>query len=389
MSTENISLRNMKFPEGCPKIEFYKHPTYCELVIYLFTKCNLNCAFCFQEHSADLDMNFINSIPEKALELLRRDFKDQPTIKQVDIRILGGELFSDNIPDSYFDEYARVINTIREQLNKEFPEVQVDFIITTNGVWKNRDRVINFLETNNFKKLVSISIDFVGRYPNNSVKQTAYDTVRYLSDKGFQVRTGLVMTKRNIQYILEHPDEFTGLITQYGADQIVFNFYIPNIGWEQDLPSDSDMINLFKFCLERKLFDVSIIFYLFEALRQKKFFTKTCECKYIPTIMDGCITKDCTQTASTLPRELFYGDYVNEVTEENVSDVKASLGVVKRGCLECEHYEYCPQLCWCLTIFKHFKAEKCPLQWGYEYIQQHPELWEEYNKWHENKCHFC
>ena len=82
MSTENISLRNMKFPEGCPKIEFYKHPTYCELVIYLFTKCNLNCAFCFQEHSADLDMEFINSIPEKALELLRRDFTDQPTIKQ-------------------------------------------------------------------------------------------------------------------------------------------------------------------------------------------------------------------------------------------------------------------------------------------------------------------
>lgn len=385
---ENISLKEMQFPKGCPKIEFYKHPKYCELVIYLFTKCNLHCSFCFQEHSDDLDIDYINSIPDTALEILRKDFTDQPSIKQVDIRILGGELFSDNIPDSYFDIYSNMVQTIRKRLKEEFPDIQADFIITSNGVYKKVDRLIDFINKNDFKKLVSISIDFVGRYPNEITKQEAYNTIKTLAENGITVRAGIVMTKKNIEYILAHKDEFEGLVTTYKANQIVFNFYIPNYGWEEDLPSDSDMISLFKFCIDEELFCVSIIFYLFEVLQKKEFFTKTCECKYIPTIMKDCITKDCTQTASTLPREMFYGKYVDEVTEENVSDVKASLGVVKRGCLACDRYEYCPQLCWCLTIFEHFKAEKCPLQWAFEYIEANPELQKKYLEWRKTNCHF-
>ena len=148
------------------------------------------------------------------------------------------------------------------------------------------------------------------------------------------------------------------------------------------------MWKLFKFCITNKLFYVSIVFYLFESYLRQEFFTKTCECKYIPTIMDGCVTKDCTQTASALDRHLFYGDFVDEVTEENVSDVKASLGVTKRGCLSCEHYEYCPQLCWSLTTFKHFEADLCPLWCGYALIRDNKELIEEYKKWKGEHCSF-
>lgn len=386
---DNISLKEMKFPVGCPKVEFYKHPKYCEIVIYLFTKCNLNCSFCFQEHSADLDIDYIKSIPDTAMDLLSKDIGEQPTIKQVDVRILGGELFSDNIPNSYFDLYADMVNEIRTRMASKFPDIQVDFIVTTNGVYKKVDRLAKFLEDNNFKKLISISIDFVGRYPNETVKLRAYNTIKELAERGFNVRAGLVMTKRNIQYILDNPQEFKGLVEKYKAEQIVFNFYIPNEGWEDDLPTDADMWRLFKFCIENKLFYVSIIFYLFETYLQQKFFTKTCECKYIPTIMDGCITKDCTQTASSLDRHLFYGDFVDEVTEENVSDVKASLGVTKRGCLSCEHYTYCPQLCWSLTTFKHFKAVKCPLKSGYEMIKDNKELLDSYKKWKRKSHIFC
>lgn len=141
---DNISLKKMKFPQGCPKVEFYKHPQYCELVIYLFTKCNLNCSFCFQEHSADLDIDYIKSIPDTSMELLSKDITEQPTIKQVDIRILGGELFSDNIPDSYFDLYTEMVNDIRQRMSEKYPDIQVDFIITTNGVYSKVDRLVHF-----------------------------------------------------------------------------------------------------------------------------------------------------------------------------------------------------------------------------------------------------
>lgn len=388
---DNICLKDMKFPKGCPKVEFYKHPQYCELVIYLFTKCNLNCSFCFQEHSADLNIDYIKSIPDTALELLSKDIKEQLTIKQVDVRILGGELFSDNIPDSYFELYAEMVHEIRQRMFEQFPDVKLDFIVTTNGVYKKVDRLAKFLEDNYFKKLISISIDFVGRYPNKKVKQRAYNTIKELAERGFKVRAGIVMTKRNIEYILKNPEEFKGLVETYKAEQIVFNFYIPNEGWEDDLPTDVDMWKLFKFCIINKLFYVSIVFYLFESYIRQEFFTKTCECKYIPTIMDGCVTKDCTQTASSLDRHLFYGDFVDEVTEENVSDVKASLGVTKRGCLSCEHYQYCPQLCWSLTTFKHFEADLCPLWCGYAMIrsESNKDLIDSYKKWKSENCTFC
>ena len=262
-----------------------------------------------------------------------------------------------------------------------FPDVNVDFICTTNGVWTNRERIKNFLEKYSFKKIISISIDFVGRYKNDKIKQTAYETMKYFGEAEFFVRAGVVLTKRNIAYILEHADEFKDLIRKYKAEQIVFNYYSPNEQWELDLPSDEDLWNIYKFCIDERMFNVSTIFYLVEAYRQKTFFTKTCECKFIPTLTQTSCTKDCVATASPLPRERFYGKYTNEVTEENVSDVKASLGIVKRGCLGCDHYEYCPQPCWCMVIFDGYKATNCPMKRSFNYIKEHSEIMDDYNSW--------
>jgi len=385
---EFIDIKDLEFPKGCPKVEFYRHPDYCEIVLYLFTKCNLRCEFCFQEHSADLDMNYIKKIPDMAIELLKKDIDKEPTIKQIDIRLLGGELFADAVPDSYFDVYAELVQEIRRRLNEMYPDKKIVFIVTSNGVYSKVERLVKFLEDNDFKKLVSISIDFIGRYPNEKVKQRAYDTIKELADRGCDVRAGLVMTKRNLNYIMAHKQEFRDLVEKYNATQITFNFYIPNNNWEKDLPTDNDMWQFFEFCLSEKLFYVGIIFYLMESFIRQKFFTKTCECKFIPTVTDGCVTKDCTQTASTLDRHMFYGNYVDELNEENVSDVKASLGITKRGCLACEHYSYCPQMCWCLLIFEHFKAEACPLASSYAFIKAHPELVDEYKKWKKERCSY-
>ena len=386
-----ISLKDMTFPKGCPKVEFYREPEYCEIVLYLFTKCNLRCEFCFQEHSTDVDPiddEWFNSLPDKAFKLMDKELKAHPTIKSFDIRMLGGEIFSDDIPDRAFIKYGWVVKQIRKKMQEAYPDVNVDFICTTNGVWSNWLRVAQFLEEYSFKKIISISIDFVGRYKNDKVKQMAYNTMKYFGECEFFVRAGIVLTKRNIAYILEHPDEFKDLIRKYKAEQIVFNYYSPNEQWELDLPSDEDLWNIYKFCLDERMFTVSTVFYLIEAYRQQKFFTKTCECKFIPTLTQTQCTKDCVATASPLPRERFYGKYLNEVTEENVSDVKASLGVVKRGCLGCDHYEYCPQPCWCMVIFDGYKATNCPMKRAFNYIKEHPEIMKDYEEWMQKSVNF-
>ena len=377
-----ISLKDMAFPKGCPKVEFYREPEYCETVLYLFEKCNLRCEFCFQDHEhAQVNETYIKSLPHAAFALMSKELKAHPTIKSFDIRMLGGEIFSDDLPDSLLELYGEVVEQIRAEMKTYFPDVNVDFICTTNGVWTNRERIKNFLEKYSFKKIISISIDFVGRYKNDKIKQTAYETMRYFGEAEFFVRAGVVLTKRNIAYILEHADEFKDLIRKYKAEQIVFNYYSPNEQWELDLPSDEDLWNIYKFCIDERMFNVSTIFYLVEAYRQKTFFTKTCECKFIPTLTQTSCTKDCVATASPLPRERFYGKYTNEVTEENVSDVKASLGIVKRGCLGCDHYEYCPQPCWCMVIFDGYKATNCPMKRSFNYIKEHSEIMDDYNSW--------
>lgn len=386
---ELISLKDMKFPKGCPKVEFYREPEYCEIVLYLFERCNLRCEFCFQEHEhAQINCDYIKHLPEAAFQLMSKELRAHPTIKSFDIRMLGGEIFADDLPNELFDLYGEVVEKIREEMKTYYPDVNVDFICTTNGVWKERERVKKFLEKYSFKKILSVSVDFIGRYKSDKVKQIAYDTMKFFGEAEFYVRAGVVLTKRNIQYILKHPKEFKNLIRKYKAEQIVFNYYSPNEQWKLDLPSDEDLWQIYKFCFDERMFNVSTIFYLIEAYRQQKFFTKTCECKFIPTLTETKCTKDCVTTASTLPMERFYGEFTKEITEENVSDVKASLGIVKRGCLGCDHYEYCPQPCWCMVIFDGYEAVNCPMKRAFKYIKDNPQIMQDYENWMNKETNF-
>ena len=94
----------MKFPKGCPKVEFYREPEYCEIVLYLFERCNLRCEFCFQEHEhAQINCDYIKHLPEAAFQLMSKELRAHPTIKSFDIRMLGGEIFADDLPNELFD----------------------------------------------------------------------------------------------------------------------------------------------------------------------------------------------------------------------------------------------------------------------------------------------
>lgn len=383
---EVISLQNTKFPTGCPKIEFYRQPHYYELTCSLFTKCNLNCEFCSQEHAEDLDPAVVDDIPLKALEYTRDDFHAYGnTLKKLEVRFWGGELFSDNIPMSYFNLYNKFVDNITMLFKQEYPDLEIEFVTTTNGVLTKRDRLKAFLKRNNMSR-VSVSFDYLGRYRNDKEKQMALDTIKYLSDNGFRVNVGIILTKRSINYILEHPDEFISLFTIYGTDTINFNFYIANVGWEVDMPSDDDLWSIYKFCLDHKLFGVKTLYYLYTTILTKEYMAKECECKFLPNFFKQGATKNCIECFSNLGNKLFYDTYSDEITEENVSDVKASLGIEKRGCLMCKHYEYCQMPCWSSIIFKHFQPTVCPLQRAYDYVTD--DMLAEFIKWRDTNDKF-
>jgi MoaA/NifB/PqqE/SkfB family radical SAM enzyme len=376
---EPIALKDTKFPEGCPKIEFYRHPHYYELTCSLFDKCNLNCEFCSQEHAQDFDFSVVDDLPMMALEQTREDFKKYgDTIKKLEVRFWGGELFSDNIPMSYFIKYHEFMDNIKNLFMEEYPWLELEFVTTTNGVMTKHERLKSFLKMSNMSR-VSVSFDYLGRYRNNEEKQKALSTMKFLSDNGFKVNVGIILTKRSINYILSHTDEFLSLFTVYNIDTINFNFYIANKGWEVDMPSDEDLWSMYKFCIDNRLFGVKTLYYLFTTKITKEYMAKECECKFLPNFFKGGATKNCIQCFSNLGNKLFYGTFADELTEENVSDVKASLGVMKRGCLTCEHYQYCQMPCWSTIIFEHFQPTECPLKRAYSYITE--DMLQEFEKW--------
>lgn len=380
--TDLIDIKEIQFPKGCPKFQFYRHPEYYELTCSIFTKCNLNCEFCSQEHAEDLDEEYLMSIPELAYEATKDDFaKYASTLKKIEVRFWGGELYSDNIPFSYFIKYQNFVEHFRYVFNSYYPNLEIEFITTTNGVLLKRDRLAVFLRNVGIQR-VSVSFDYLGRYRTEQQKQMALDTMKYLADEGFEVNVGIILTKRSINYILEHQEEFKELFTRYSVATINFNFYVPNEGWEVDMPSDDDMFEMYKFCIDNRLFGIKTVYYLFETWLTKEFMSKECECKFLPNIFKGGTSKNCIQCFSNLGNKLFYSEFSDELTEENVSDVKASLGMYKRGCHGCENFNFCPMPCWSSIIFEHYKVGECPLKRAYSYITD--EHMNDYKQWREN-----
>lgn len=367
----------MKFPKGCPKISFYRHPQYYEITCSLFTKCNLNCEFCSQEHVTDLDENKVLDIAFNAFETAKKDIH-RWDIKKLEVRFWGGELFSDNIPTSYFIVYSKFIELVRELFTTEFPELSIEFITTTNGVLTNHVRFLSFLRAEKMHR-VSVSYDYIGRYRTETQRQQALTTIQRLAEDGFKVNVGIILTKRAINHILEKPEDLTNFFDKYHADSINFNFYIPNKGWEVDMPSDEDMWKLYEMLIDKELYRIKTIYYLFETKANNKYIASECECKFLPNIFEGGVSKNCIQCFSNLGNKLFYGTFSKSINDENVSDVKASLGMVKRGCLQCEYHDICQMPCWSSIIFKHFEAVKCPLHEAYDYITD--EQLQKYKKW--------
>ncbi len=131
------------------------------MTVYLFDTCNLNCDFCYLNHTKLKTKQEILLKINKYKEIINKTKENY-----IYLKFLGGELFADFIPDDYFKLYEDIIldlNLLCKSLNKV-----VVFDITTNLIHIKTDRVINLL--NNIKNKVSIefdtSFDFTSRFKN-------------------------------------------------------------------------------------------------------------------------------------------------------------------------------------------------------------------------------
>ena len=108
-----------------------------EIIVTLFELCNLSCRFCPQDHSSVLGMDTIKDKKEhiiKAIEYLQSQGRTQ-----FSIHIMGGEVFSDLIPDNLFEDYYQLVKSLFVwSINNS---ITLEIAFTTNMVFSNFKRV--------------------------------------------------------------------------------------------------------------------------------------------------------------------------------------------------------------------------------------------------------
>lgn len=372
--SEFLDISKVKMPNGLPKINFYKKRKNYEIEVSLFEACNLNCKFCFEKHdNYVVDTNYIRNLPYLLIEETRDKIKEY-NVEYVCLRLWGGELFFDKLSDDVFDSYRDFLSLFKELMTKDFPSIKVDASFLSNGVFTKRERVKQLLDDTNTQ--ISFSYDPVDRFNTENQKELWYSNLLYF--KSYINTISITLTSRTAQAYM-NGDKYFELIPD--DIKIDVNYYTANKDYELYQLTDEIIYDFFKWLVDNNKFNVFICYNMFRYLipEQQTQVSRYCDCKCATQLTNGHCTTNCAKRAFHTPIEKFYQEYTSYVTEDNCSEVKNSMGLLKRGCLYCEHYTYCPMMCWVAVIFEGFKPTVCPFQRIYKYITQ--EKIEQFKEW--------
>ena len=347
-----------------------------EVSISLFETCNLNCKFCFERHNVPINKEAILKSASIITDGILQDLIDY-NIQQLYLRYWGGELFQDSIDDSLFECYIKVDSLIKQIIKEKLPNIQVHTNWMSNGVWHNWERVKNLLIATDGK--IGFSYDPIGRYFSEEQRNLVIENIEHFID--YYICTAITLTKPNIYALINGDLGFNKIPRQLNLE---YNPYIPNLNWEQELPSDLDVYNFYKWAVENKHWAFSSI----REIVKSAFGIKSqvyCSCRFAKQYSNGKLTSNCVLKSSKLNPSLFYGD--KEVNESNCTDVKNSIALSKRKCLMCEYLNVCGMYCGTSIIFKYYKITKCPIKSLILFVKNKPYLLEEVKNWEDKYGH--
>ena len=363
-------------------INFYD-PHHFTLICELFNACNLNCDFCVKRSShqdTTTDINYITHILPESLkntilpELVERD------VNKLLFNIYGGEIFMDSLSDEYFEAYKYLAEVFEDMVLDKLPNCHVEFATVTNATFKKKERVLKFLEETN--GLTNISYDPEGRYLSEEQKELARENTKFFIDHDKVSMVTATITKPTIEAIITEKDTFLQDLPKH----ILFDlsYYLPmNVDNEKLTPSDDDMFRFFKYLLDNRQFNVSeintiIMQYIHPDIESHSY----CHNARISSrVNDQVIYNNCcydmVRRFYEKGMEDYFGEYYSLIQNANEEN-KRLIGRERRHCLMCPWCDKCPGMCFIAVLSRWSDIGHCYLARSFEYLQEHPEIVEDY-----------
>jgi sulfatase maturation enzyme AslB (radical SAM superfamily) len=351
-----------------------------EVTFTLFTKCNLNCDFCFQNHSNEIDIEAIKNIPIILEDNYPEELKD-PNLESIRVNITAGELFYDDIPDSMFDIYKEFFTKVIKIIRSYLPKIKFKVSWVSNGVNTKHDRIMNlfdYFNNDNVETFLGMSYDPVGRFKTNEQFKLFENTFwHFYNNYKIPPMMGLTLTKSNLKSFVNNGDTFLSSLPK--NIEIDLCYYIANKNWIIDQPTDDDLYDFFIWSITNNIFQSDGLKDIIETIYNIKPQTTACVCRRAIGYFNGKFIKDCG--VFSLPYERYFGNYTKDITPQNITEKKCIIGIEKRGCLLCEYKNICTGPCWCSMLFDEYKISECFLKRTIKYLYDHPEIQERYNNY--------
>ena len=341
----------------------------------LHTRCNLRCKFCFETKSggiredSQLSIPFIRRLPSEIKTTIL------PTMHKYDIRyfnmnIMGGELFSDDIPDEIFKEYETFCKELIRLFEVE--DIQVKFTAVSNGIYENYNRITDLLQKFNMR--IILSYDPVDRFSCDRQKEMWFNTYHTFRNCGIKTLVSTLLTKRIMHEYMYGAPFFEYIEKDVFIDT---NIYVPRLDYQEYLPSDDDIYNFYKWCIDHGFFNLSDINNIMSrqpVCNQEWFFVF--QENHRPML------SDCLE-GGVIPKDQYYGSFWNKIKmdDSNCLKYKKPCGILKRGCFYCEYFDSCTEMCWTQILFQHYELNECPIKRIYQYMENNSQIVSMYDSW--------
>lgn len=312
-----------------------------EIIVSLFTECNLKCIFCGDRYR-QLEKFSIEGLQIRLRHINTVLHTIQP--KSVIFKIFGGELFQDKFDDTVFDYYQSFIDELKKICNQYNVEYMLD--VSSNCVWKKVDRVFKFLKDNNIA--IRCSYDQYGRFTKPYQKKLFIDNVFKLKQNGIDTSISAVLTKQLINCVINTSDGFDTFKLLYDNFPFAIDYYdntslLPEtnnvIDDKQDLfqPNELEIGHFLLYC-KQYYPNISIVKDLVDSYNNKS----------------NVGIKHCSHGLAISNKIYWECCNLDRVTNQYV---------LNKGCVLCNHYSYCIGTCNRLFFNNH---SKCHLKTFYD-----------------------